>query len=69
VTTYLVPPLTIAVGWLLLDETPAVLALAGGVVCLVGVSLSRRRPAEAPAQGPPQRPTGGPTQPPALEPV
>lgn len=43
VTTYLVPPLTILAGWLLLDEAPAILALAGGVVCLAGVALSRRR--------------------------
>ena len=42
VTTYLVPPLTILAGWLLLDEAPAMLALAGGVVCLGGVALSRR---------------------------
>jgi len=44
VTTYLVPPLTIAAGWFLLDEVPVALALAGGVICLVGVALSRRRP-------------------------
>jgi drug/metabolite transporter (DMT)-like permease len=43
VTTYLVPPLVIVMGWLLLDEVPPVLALVGGVVCLVGVALSRRR--------------------------
>lgn len=49
VTTYLVPPLTVLMAWLLLDEVPTGLALAGGVVCLVGVGLSRRRshPAEA----------------------
>lgn len=43
VTTYLVPPLTIGMAWLLLGETPAVLALVGGAVCLAGVALSRRR--------------------------
>ncbi|MBA2772450.1 MAG: DMT family transporter [Nocardioidaceae bacterium] len=43
VTTYLVPPLTVLLGWLLLDEVPTALAMAGGVVCLVGVGLSRRR--------------------------
>ncbi|GAA3206738.1 DMT family transporter [Actinocorallia longicatena] len=42
VTTYVVPPLTIVMALVLLDESPAVLALAGGVVCLVGVALSRR---------------------------
>ena len=43
VTTYLVPPLVILLGWLLLDEVPPPLALVGGAVCLVGVALSRRR--------------------------
>jgi drug/metabolite transporter (DMT)-like permease len=43
VTTYLVPPLTIAVAWPTLGERPPLLALAGGVLALVGISLSRRR--------------------------
>jgi drug/metabolite transporter (DMT)-like permease len=43
VTTYLVPPLVILLGWLLLDEVPAALAFGGGAVCLAGVALSRRR--------------------------
>ncbi len=43
VTTYLVPPLTIAASWPLLGEVPPQLALAGGALCLVGVALSRRR--------------------------
>ncbi|MPZ25231.1 MAG: EamA family transporter [Micromonosporaceae bacterium] len=42
--TYLAPPIAILLGWALLDERPAVLALAGGIVCLVGVYLTRRRP-------------------------
>jgi drug/metabolite transporter (DMT)-like permease len=42
VTTYLVPPLTIAIAWPALGEAPPVLALAGGVVALAGVALSRR---------------------------
>jgi drug/metabolite transporter (DMT)-like permease len=46
-TTYLVPPLTIALGWALLGETPVPLALAGGAVCLAGVYLSRRTPARS----------------------
>jgi drug/metabolite transporter (DMT)-like permease len=41
-TTYLVPPIVVGLGWLLLDEVPPGLAVAGGVVCLVGVALSRR---------------------------
>jgi drug/metabolite transporter (DMT)-like permease len=43
VTTYVVPPLVILLGWLLLDEVPPFLALVGGAICLVGVGLSRRR--------------------------
>jgi drug/metabolite transporter (DMT)-like permease len=43
VTTYLVPPLVIGMGWLLLDEVPPMLAVVGGAVCLAGVALSRRR--------------------------
>jgi len=41
-TTYLVPPVAILLSWGLLGETPAVLALAGGVLCLAGVFLARR---------------------------
>lgn len=40
-TTYLVPPLTIFLGWLFLDEAPAPLAFAGGALCLLGVAISR----------------------------
>ena len=43
VTTYLVPPLVVLMGWLLLDEVPPALAVVGGGVCLTGVALSRRR--------------------------
>ena len=43
VSTYLVPPLTILMAWPLLGEVPPPLALAGGILALVGVSLSRRR--------------------------
>ena len=44
VTTYVVPPLVVALGWLLLDEVPPTLAVIGGAVCLAGVALSRGRP-------------------------
>ena len=64
VTTYLVPPLVILMGWLLLDEVPPALALVGGAVCLAGVALSRRtRPSRPPVPVPPRpapRLTGGP---------
>ena len=43
VTTYLVPPLVVLMGWLLLGEVPPALAVIGGGVCLAGVALSRRR--------------------------
>ncbi len=42
-TTYLVPPIVVLLGWWLLDEVPPALAVVGGVVCLAGVALSRRR--------------------------
>lgn len=42
-TTYLVPPLSILLGWLWLGESPAGLAYAGGALCLAGVAVSRRR--------------------------
>ena len=44
VTTYIVPPLAIVLGVLVFAEIPAVTAIVGGAVCLVGVALSRRRP-------------------------
>jgi drug/metabolite transporter (DMT)-like permease len=44
VTTYLVSPVAVGLGALLLGELPALLALVGGAVALVGVWLSRRRP-------------------------
>ena len=43
VSTYAVPPITIALGAGLLGEVPPPLAVVGGVICLVGVGLSRRR--------------------------
>ncbi len=43
-TTYLVPPMTILLGWLLLGEVPVALAVVGGAVCLVGVAIARHVP-------------------------
>ncbi len=43
VSTYAVPPITIGLGAALLGEVPPQLAVVGGVICLVGVGLSRRR--------------------------
>ncbi|MBM7518767.1 DMT family transporter [Nocardioides nitrophenolicus] len=45
VTTYLVPPLTIVMGLVFLDEVPPVIAYAGGVLALLGVGVARRAPA------------------------
>ncbi|KSU74080.1 DMT family transporter [Pseudarthrobacter enclensis] len=42
-TTYLVPGTTVLISWLLLGEIPTTWGLVGGLVCLVGVSLTRRR--------------------------
>jgi drug/metabolite transporter (DMT)-like permease len=41
-TTYLVPPIAILLGWTMLGETPELLALFGGALCLVGVVIARR---------------------------
>ena len=41
-TTYLVPPVAIVLGWLLLGEVPPGLAIAGGALCLTGVAIARR---------------------------
>lgn len=43
ISTYIVPPLAILMGFLVFAEVPAVLAIIGGAVCLAGVALSRRR--------------------------
>jgi drug/metabolite transporter (DMT)-like permease len=42
VTTYIVPPIAVIAGLIFFGEVPAPLAIAGGVLCLVGVGLSRR---------------------------
>jgi drug/metabolite transporter (DMT)-like permease len=47
---YLVPPLSVAISWALLDEAPAALAAAGGALALVGVALSQRQSADAAGQ-------------------
>jgi drug/metabolite transporter (DMT)-like permease len=39
--TYLVTPIAIVLGWLLLGETPPAAALVGGAVCLAGVYISQ----------------------------
>ncbi|HWD80073.1 MAG TPA: EamA family transporter [Kribbella sp.] len=42
VTVYAVPVVAILLAWLLLGESPTLLALGGGALCLAGVAISRR---------------------------
>ncbi|WP_369238973.1 DMT family transporter [Streptomyces sp. R21] len=42
-TTYAVPALVVLMSWLVLDEVPGLLTLAGGLLCLAGVAVSRSR--------------------------
>jgi drug/metabolite transporter (DMT)-like permease len=44
VTTYLVPPITIVMGLIFLDEVPPAMAYVGGALALVGVAVARRKP-------------------------
>jgi drug/metabolite transporter (DMT)-like permease len=49
-TTYLVPAVAVVMAWLLLGESPTVLALVGGVIAIAGVAVARSRPrSSAPA--------------------
>ncbi len=43
-TAYLVPPIAIVMSWLILGEVPALIAVLGGALCLVGVYVARREP-------------------------
>lgn len=52
ISTYLVPPITVVIAWVALDETPPALAYVGGVLCLAGVWWARRTTT---ARRPPQR--------------
>ncbi|WP_030145021.1 DMT family transporter [Spirillospora albida] len=47
-TTYAVPALVVAMSWLFLGEIPGLVTLAGGILCLAGVAVSRSR-GDAPA--------------------
>lgn len=42
-TTYAVPAIVVVMSWAVLGEVPAWLSLAGGVLCLAGVAVSRAR--------------------------
>ncbi len=54
ITTFLVPVITTLLAWALLAETPPAAAYLGGVLCVVGVLVSRRSPA---VRRPPVAPT------------
>lgn len=47
VTTYVVPAIVVVLGWLAFGEIPTLLAIIGGVICLLGVAVSRRRTRES----------------------
>lgn len=47
-TTYAVPAVVVLMSWTVLGEVPAWLSLAGGVLCLAGVAVSRTRPRREP---------------------
>lgn len=51
-TTYLVPPVAIGLSWAFLGETPALLAVLGGLLCIAGVYVTRRAPRVVAEQAP-----------------
>ena len=59
-TTYAVPALVVLMSWLFLDEVPALLTVGGGLLCLAGVAVSRRRPQTGLKPSTPARPEEGP---------
>lgn len=60
-TTYAVPAIVIVMSWLWLSEVPGWLTLAGGVLCLAGVAVTRARARSAIAPPAPEvrLPTAG----------
>jgi drug/metabolite transporter (DMT)-like permease len=49
---FLVPPVSVVLGWAMLGETPEELALVGGALCLAGVAVARELwPRRRAAQG------------------
>jgi drug/metabolite transporter (DMT)-like permease len=61
VTTYLVPPITIVMGLVFLDEVPPTMAYVGGVLALVGVAVARRRSRPRTPTPEPADPAAAPT--------
>lgn len=52
-TTYVVPTLVIVMSWIALNQVPAWLAFAGGLLCLAGVAVARSRPKTRTGNQPP----------------
>jgi drug/metabolite transporter (DMT)-like permease len=64
-TTYAVPAIVVLLSWIFLGEVPGLLTLAGGVLCLAGVAVTRsksRRPAGSAA-------STEPSETPSIEPA
>jgi len=59
VTTYIVPVLVVLMSWAFLGETPRPLAYLGGMLCLAGVAISRRRTRPAQAEPIADKPVTG----------
>ncbi|WP_433325521.1 DMT family transporter [Spirillospora sp. CA-294931] len=59
-TTYAAPALVVLMSWAFLDEVPGLITLGGGLLCLVGVAVSRssRKPATPEADPAPDVPAG-----------
>ncbi|MEU6953611.1 DMT family transporter [Streptomyces sp. NPDC045714] len=58
-TTYAVPAIVVLMAWVLLDEVPTLLGVLGGLLCLVGVAVSRSRQRTGSTRGNPARPVEG----------
>jgi drug/metabolite transporter (DMT)-like permease len=43
-TTYVVPAIVVVMSWLFLSEVPGWLTVIGGLLCLAGVAVARRKP-------------------------
>ncbi len=48
-TTYLVPPIAVLLGWMILGEVPPLIALPGGILCLAGGGPGALDPTAPPA--------------------
>jgi drug/metabolite transporter (DMT)-like permease len=58
ISTYIVPALVVLLSFVVFAEIPPVLAIIGGVICLVGVALSRRKTVVATSPTAAARPGG-----------